>query len=175
MVMHYYALLCTYSTALAVADSVLYIIGASSWQVHYRSKEERISQKLRSEFLVCVKNWTRFDWDTEIKVSQVHFDCIMSRKGKAVKRTFQEIEDSFIASYMEKYTALYEGDYLGYVWHNSEISSEKPQAMTVWFGATFWRLYYHYSIISASWGRACCSCIGMFASITWEPMYRRRM
>jgi hypothetical protein len=55
----------------------------------------------------------------------------MSKRGKVVKRTFQEIEDSFIASYMEKYTALYEGDYLGYVWHNSEISWGKSQAMRI--------------------------------------------
>ena len=46
----------------------------------------------------------------------------MSKKAKVVKRTFQEIEDSFIASYMEKYTALYEGDYHGYALDNSEIS-----------------------------------------------------
>ena len=34
----------------------------------------------------------------------------MSKKGKVNKRSFQEIEDSFVASYLEKYTALYEGD-----------------------------------------------------------------
>lgn len=61
----------------------------------------------------------------------------MSRKGKVVKRTFQEIEDSFIASYMDKYTALYEGDYLGYAWYHSEISYEKSQAMRISVAATF--------------------------------------
>lgn len=88
----------------------LHAIRSINWRAIWYWLRLQDSLEFRAIFIVCAKNCKRFDWDTENKANQVYIHHTMSKKGKVAKRTFQQIEDSFIASYLEKYTSLHEGD-----------------------------------------------------------------